>query len=102
MGFVLTNQAKDDLKAIGRYTNEKWGREQRNRYLALLDESFQNLASGLLFGHDCAAIRSGYRKLKVGSHVVFYRAIGEDGIEIVRILHRRMDVDAQFGESHSD
>lgn len=102
MGFILTNKAQDDLKTIGRYTNEKWGREQRNRYLALLDESFQNLASGLLFGHDCSAIRSGYRKLKVGSHVVFYRAIGEGGIEIVRILHRRMDVDAQLGEPNSD
>jgi toxin ParE1/3/4 len=31
--FVLTNAAKADLKAIGRYTQVTWGRDQRTRYL---------------------------------------------------------------------
>jgi len=33
--FFLTKKAKDDLKAIGRYTQDTWGHERRNRYLAL-------------------------------------------------------------------
>jgi len=44
-GFVLMNKAKADLKSIGRYTAAKWGREQRNRYLVLLDASFLELAA---------------------------------------------------------
>ena len=28
--FTLTNLAKADLKEIGRYTQERWGREQRD------------------------------------------------------------------------
>ena len=43
-GFVFTRKARDDLKAIGRYTQETWGREQRNRYLNLIDDAFHDLA----------------------------------------------------------
>lgn len=35
------------------------------------------------------AVRLGYRHLRAGSHVIFYRISGET-IEIVRILHARM------------
>jgi toxin ParE1/3/4 len=38
--FVLTNAAKADLKAIGRYTQVTWGRDQRTRYLTALDTGF--------------------------------------------------------------
>jgi toxin ParE1/3/4 len=42
--FTLTNLAKADLKEIGQYTQTRWGREQRNQYLRMLDVSFQQLA----------------------------------------------------------
>ena len=71
-GFVLTNKAQSDLKSIGRYTTDTWGRKQRNRYLALLDKSFHELAANSLKGRDCAAIRPGYRKHGVGRHIVFW------------------------------
>ena len=62
-GFFLTKKAKDDLKAIGRYTQNTWGREQRNRYLHLLDTAFNDLAVHPLMGKDYSNIRPGYRKL---------------------------------------
>jgi toxin ParE1/3/4 len=83
--------AREDLKAIGRYTQKKWGREQRNRYLALIDESFHLLAVDPQKGRCCDVIRLGYRKYKVGRHVIFYRLYAAH-LEIVRILHERMDV----------
>lgn len=90
-GFVLTREAKEDLKAIARYTQDTWGREQRNRYLAELDRGFHALAADPLKGQDCGDIRPGYRKYPVGRHFIFYRAI-DGGIEVVRVLHGRMDV----------
>jgi toxin ParE1/3/4 len=90
--FTLTNMAKADLKGIGRYTFEKWGKEQRNYYLSMLDACFQQLASNPLKGKDCSEIRSGYRKFNAGNHVIFYRQPHSDTIEIVRVLHERMDV----------
>ena len=98
-GYFLTKKAKDDLKAIGRYTQETWGREQRNRYLSLLDAVFQNLAVHPLIGRDCSVIRPGYRKQGIGKHIVYYRQIENGEIEIVRVLHERMDVEQHFLES---
>ena len=38
--FTLTKGAVADLIEIGRYTQKRWGPEQRNRYLTMLDGSF--------------------------------------------------------------
>lgn len=94
--FVLTNAAKADLKSIGRYTEKAWGREQRNRYLALLDASMHDLADNPTLGRDCSEIRVGYRRFRTGKHLLFYRQIEPDQIEIVRILHERMDVEVRL------
>lgn len=97
-GFILTQKARDDLKAIGRYTQETWGREQRNRYLTMIDESFHDLAAHPMKGRDCSDIRAGYRKHEVGKHVIFYRLLENSGIEIVRVLHGRMDTQARLSD----
>src|SRR6266516_385509 len=94
--FTLTNKAIADLKDIGRYTLEHWGREQCNLYLQMLDASFQQLASNPLKGKDCSDIRDGYRKFNAGSHVLFYRQKSSATIEIVRILHGHMDCETRL------
>ena len=94
--FTLTNKAVADLKDIGRYTLEHWGREQRNVYLQMLDASFHQLAANPLRGTDCSDIRDGYRKLHAGSHVIFYRQKSSAMIEIVRILHGHMDCETRL------
>jgi len=94
--FTLTNKAKADLKGIARFTQDRWGHDQRNLYLQMLDISFQQLAINPLKGKDCSEIRTGYRKLNTGSHVIFYRQIHADVIEIVRVLHCRMDSETHF------
>lgn len=95
-GFVLTKKAQDDLKAIGRYTQETWGREQRNRYLTMLDDKFHDLAAYPMKGRDCSDIRAGYRKYEAGKHIIFYRLLESSGVEIVRVLHERMDMQAHL------
>ena len=95
-GFRLTKLAKADLKDIGRYTQDVWGREQRNRYLANLDTSFHDLARAPQKGRSCDDIRQGYRKYQVGRHVIFYRRQDDADIEIIRILHDRMDAETHL------
>ena len=94
--FTLTTLAKTDLKEIGHYTQENWGREQRVLYLTMLDVCFQQLAANPFKGQDCSEIRNGYRKLSSGSHLIFYRQKSFDAIEIVRILHGHMDIEARL------
>lgn len=39
--FTLVSKALEALKGIGRFTQSRWGRQQRLNYLAMLDNSFQ-------------------------------------------------------------
>lgn len=91
--FQLTNKAKSDLKDIAVFT----GAEQRNVYLKQFDESFWLLAENPDIGKTCDDIREGYRKFPQGSHVIFYQQIGSQNIQIIRILHKSMDVHPTFG-----
>lgn len=92
--FTLTNKAKADLKSIGAYTQRKWGREQRRIYLKQFDEAFHLLADTPNAGTRCDFVTPGYRKFPNTSHIIFYRDITDSEIEIVRILHRRMDAES--------
>ena len=89
--FTLSNKAKNDLRDIARYTEKKWGRTQRNLYLKQFDDVFRLLAQAPLSGHACDYIKVGYRKFPQGSHLLFYK-ITKNKIEIMRILHKNMDV----------
>jgi len=94
--FTLTTKAKTDLKSIAIYTQRKWGKEQRKVYARQFDDAFHMLADTPAAGNICDFIKQGYRKFPVSSHLVFYRCICDTKIEIVRILHKRMDVRAQL------
>lgn len=91
--FRLTNKAKTDLRKIGRDTEKQWGREQRNTYLEKLDGSFHLLADNPGMAKACPEVGQGYRYHHVGRHFIFYRQLEHPfiQIEIVRILHDRMD-----------
>ena len=74
-------------------TRSKLGeRKQAERYVRLINESFRQIADNTSLGRSCDAIREGYRKRSVGRHVIFYRTV-DGGVDVVRILHERMDVD---------
>lgn len=64
--FQLTRTAREDLKAIGRYTQRNWGRRQRDAYLTQLDRRFHTLAETPGLGRACDDIRAGYRRYAEG------------------------------------
>ena len=53
------------------------------------------LAERPSLGRSIDAVRLGYFKFPVASHVVFYRQ-NADGIDVIRILHKRMDLERQL------
>lgn len=95
--FDLTKSARDDLRAIARFTQGRWGVRQRNSYLKEVDQVFRSLAKNPLMGRACDEIREGYRKFPHGAHVIYYRLPNESELLIVRILHTTMDVDSGIG-----
>jgi toxin ParE1/3/4 len=87
--------AEDDLVAIWRYSFETWGADQADLYLDALNDGIAGLAENPHLGTDCRHIRQGYRRLHIRRHIVYYR-LQSTRIEIVRVLHERMDPDRRF------
>ena len=96
----LRPAARADLENIARYTETTWGRPQRDLYLTAIDAKLGALAANPKTGKPRDALRAGYRSSRIGAHVIFYREVPA-GIEVVRILHQRMDVRRQLA-SESD
>lgn len=94
--FALTSKAKADLRAIAMFTEERWGKEQRNLYIKQFDDAFHTLTNSPQAGKACDYIRNGYRKFPQGSHIIFYKNGNNVKVEIVRILHKSMDVEAML------
>lgn len=91
--YLLAPAAQADLEQIWDYTQDRWGVDQAEDYLRELQRAINRIATNPRIGRACDEIRPGYRKLAAGSHTLFYRVTAEDVIDVVRILHRRMDVD---------
>jgi toxin ParE1/3/4 len=89
--ILIRPRAHSDLKAIWRYSFQQWGERQADLYLKQLDDGIQSLREFPDLGEACDHIRTGYRKLQVNRHLVFYRR-SDQRIEVVRVLHQAMDV----------
>jgi toxin ParE1/3/4 len=88
--YRLTPAAQQDLDDIFEHSVAEWGVHVALRYTDDLQAAFVLLANAPQRGRGCDTIRSGYRRLGVGSHVVYYKTTGY-GIAVIRILHQRMD-----------
>jgi toxin ParE1/3/4 len=90
MGYVLSPRARADIEDIWSYTAEKWGDAQAESYIRSLKHGIETIARDPNRGRPCDDLRPGYRKFAVGSHILFFRLMGED-IDVVRVLHQSMD-----------
>jgi len=87
----VTPKAESDLIRIWVYTCEEWGVDQADKYLDQLEAGMQQLINHPSLGANYAYVLSGYRRLQVEHHAVFYQVL-ESEVLIVRVLHE--DVDA--------
>lgn len=88
--FLLTPAALRDLEDIWRYTARQWREAQAARYLDILNAGFEASAMAPLVAPACDHVRPGYRRQRIGNHVVYFK-IGTDRVTGVRVLHERMD-----------
>jgi len=93
--IIWRPEARKDLKDIWRYTYRTWGVEQADRYLSELNAGAVELGTTPNKGRDRALLREGMRSININQHVVYYTE-AKGRIAIVRVLHRRMDVDEKF------
>ncbi|MGB9153837.1 MAG: type II toxin-antitoxin system RelE/ParE family toxin [Alphaproteobacteria bacterium] len=92
VAYVLSPAAQHDLGKIWDYSYASWGKDRADAYLREIRAALTSIATAPQLGRECAFVRAGYRKYPVGSHILFYRLL-TNGIDVIRILHQRMDAD---------
>lgn len=98
MIFEISTKANEDLENIWQYTYENWSREQADRYYNLILNEIEYIAKNFESGQSFEHIRKGYRSSKVKSYLIFYRKSKRNTVEIIRILHQRMDIENRMNE----
>lgn len=111
--FTIAPEALNDLETILASSEQRWGDDARERYAALLVAAMRMIArdpSGaatkvrdeLFPGVRSLHIRFAGRRRLVQQpvHVVFFRLDGNE-IEVVRVLHERMDPLVQIAPTRS-
>lgn len=95
---VFTNKAIEDLSAIWEYTLETWSEKQADRYYKLLINACMELAENPNSGKSYFKIYPDLYGKRISKHLIFYRLVAENQLEISRILHDRMDLENRLEE----
>jgi len=97
--YKSSQEAKRDIENIWLYTYENWSMEQADRYFMMIMDEIEYLTRNPESGKDYGHLRKGYFRSRVQSHFIFYRINRKkEEIEIIRILHQRMDIESQLDE----
>lgn len=91
--YRISREAINDLNGIWKYTYEQWGITQADRYYNLIISEIKFIAAHPQSGKNVDFIREGYRSSKVNRHLIYYRISPQNIIEVIRILHEKMDIE---------
>jgi toxin ParE1/3/4 len=89
----ISSEALSDLEEIWICTRKKWSKEQADRYYSLLIDDIEFLQSNYYTGKSAEYIRLGYRVSFVKSHIIFYKIVDDQKLEVIRILHQSVNID---------
>ena len=96
--YSFTNWAVEDLSKIWDYTYEVWSKNQADKYYKELLDDCNELAKDQSLGKNYEEIENQILGYKSGQHLIFFRILKPNDIEITRILHSRMDLKSRIQE----
>ena len=96
--YKLTYKAIEDLSKIWDYTFEIWSEKQADKYYGELISDCQEIAENQSLGKTYEGISKQLLGMRTNRHIIFYRTVNENYIEITRILHERMDLKKRVAE----
>ncbi len=94
-GYRVPPRAQADLEDIWDCTVDRWGGGQAERYVRDIYLAVESLVATPGLARSCDDIRRGYWKYPVGSHMIFFTRYSYR-IDVVRILHSRMDFERRL------
>lgn len=83
--YILSSNAKEDLKRIYAYGLVEFGEQQADNYFYAFYSMFEKIASAPYIYQSIDHVRAGYRRCTCGSDSIFYRINGTT-IEVMAIL----------------
>lgn len=87
----LLPSAQRDLDKIWNYTAKAWGPDQAEAYVSTLRRDMERLREFPELGPLHPSRVGNFRKLPSGHHMIYY-LVSTESVEVVRVLHERMDV----------
>jgi toxin ParE1/3/4 len=98
MRYIISEKANQDIEKIWLYTYENWSLEQADRYYNLILDEVEFIAENFESGKSVDYIKKGYRTSLVKSHIIFYKKSKSNIVEIIRVLHQKMDIENRINE----
>lgn len=95
---ILRQEAIDDLNNIWNYTFEKWSEIQADKYYTTIKNACNSIGENPNVGKEYDGISKNLLGFKSGKHIIFYLIISKSRIEVIRILHERMDLKNRMTE----
>ncbi len=96
--YNLTKKAVEDLAVIWDYTFEEWSEKQADTYYDMLIANCKRIAENPSLGKNYKGVVDNLFGLRTNTHIIFYRQIAKNEIEVTRILHERMDLENRIRE----
>ena len=99
MIYKISQDANLDIQNIWIYTFENCSLEQADKYINQIIDEIEYLNEHPQSGKNYSQIRKGYFCSRINSLFIFYKInLRLEQIEIIRILHQRMDIESQLNE----
>ncbi|MBW6483874.1 MAG: type II toxin-antitoxin system RelE/ParE family toxin [Vicingaceae bacterium] len=95
---ILRQEAINDLTDIWDYKVQEWSENQADKYYETIKFVCKEIGENTSIGKNYTEISNHLFGLKTGKHIIFYYLISEDEIEVIRILHERMDFKNKINE----
>ena len=95
---ILRQLAIDDLNDIWFYTFQEWSEIQADKYYTILKLACKSIGENPEIGKEYNGIKKNLFGLKSQKHIIFYQFVSNDEIEVIRILHGRMDLKNRIDE----
>lgn len=95
--LTFTKKAVGDLTQIWKFTYNNWSETQADKYYYMLIENCKEIANNPEVGKKYSGVAEHLFGFKAGRHIIFYRKIDDNDVEITRILHERMDIKSRLG-----
>lgn len=94
--YRLTPRAERDLEEIWLYTYSNWPLEQADHYHDEIMSGISAITAAPGPGQRLEDVRPGYQRYRCGAHFIFYRHAKGGLIEIIRVLHEKMDFESHL------